>query len=209
SPELILAMRRIVYDNDHQPADLAGKVPPRWQGEAGWVANKIEAPKVFRHTGDGGDAVRWLRYRHLIVDRNNVQNLEVPANPAPQLIKNFMGYNTGETAHGHGSRVETNWVGDLILDCTAEVESLQGELLLELSMGAERFQARFDLRDGSCSLWQIGKEEKELARAEKVITKAGNHELRFANVDERLTVWVDGKLPFQDKTDKDKAGVDY
>src|SRR4029079_14516260 len=84
-----------------------------------------------------------------------------------------------------------------------------GDFVLELSKGAERFQAKFDLREGSCSLWQIGSEPKELAKVEKVITKPGSYALRFANVDNHLTLWVDGKLPFQDKNNKEKAGVDY
>jgi signal peptidase I len=208
SPDLILAMRRIVYDNDHQADDLVGKVPPRWQAQAGWSADNKDAPKVFRQAGDSGPDVQWLRYKHLMVERSNLRALEVPANPTPQLIKNFMGYNTGETADGRGNRAETNWVGDLILDCSAQVEALQGELTLELSKGSERFQARFNLQDGSCTLWRLG-DAKELARAEKVITKTGRYSLRFANVDHRLTVWVDGKLPFQDPNDKEKAGVDY
>jgi signal peptidase I len=209
SPDLILAMRRLVYDNDHQAADLIGKVPPRWQPQANWSADRLDAPKVFRQTGESGNDVQWLHYRHLIVERSNVRALEVPADVKPQLIKNFMGYNTGETGTGHGSRAETNWVGDLILECTAQVDALQGEMVLELSKGPERFQARFNLKDGTCSLWQLGTEPKELAKAEKVITKPGRYALRFANVDHRLTLWVDGKLPFQDRTDSDKGGVDY
>jgi len=55
SPELILAMRRLVYDNDHQPADLVGKVKPRWQGQDGWAAPDDKVPKVFRHA-EGKDA---------------------------------------------------------------------------------------------------------------------------------------------------------
>jgi signal peptidase I len=208
SPELILAMRRLVYDNDHQAADLIGKVPPRWQAQAGWVANSLDAPKVFRQIGDSGDDVQWLRYQNLIVERSNVRALEVPAKPAPQLIKNFMGYNTGETADGRGNRAETNWVGDLIVECTAQIDALQGELTLELSKGPERFQARFNLQDGSCSLWRLG-DAKELAKAEKVITKTGSYALRFANVDNRLTVWVDGNLPFRDPNNREKAGVDF
>ena len=35
SPDLILATRRIVYDNDHQAEDLVGKVDPRWAEDLG------------------------------------------------------------------------------------------------------------------------------------------------------------------------------
>jgi signal peptidase I len=205
TPDLLMAMRRLVYDNDHQPKDLIGKVKPRWHGGDHWAANDTNVPTVFRQNGDSGDDVQWLRYQHILINRDNTRPLEVPADPTPQLIRNFMGYNTGELARpGYESRlVETNWVGDLMVECTANVEALQGELTLELSKGPDRFQARFDLKDGSVSLWRLADGRAEqLAKADKVITKTGTFHLRLANVDCRLTVWVDGKLPFAD-------GVDY
>jgi signal peptidase I len=206
SPDLILAMRRIVFDNDQQPQDLIGKVPPRWQAKDGWVADKPDAPKVFRQTGASGGETQWLRYQHLLVERNNtIKSPDITHDPKPHLIRNYMGYNTGELAdrRNEGRPVETNWVGDLILECTAKVEAPQGELTLELSKGPDRFQARFDLQMGACSLWRItGDKAHELGRKEQVIGKPGSYKLRFANVDNRLTVWVDGKLPFGD-------GVDY
>jgi signal peptidase I len=204
SPDLILAMRRLVYDNDQQAKDLIGKVPPRWQAKDDWSPNDKDAPKTFRATIATGEQPQWLRYQHLLVERNSVHPTDPPREVKPQLIRNFMGYNTGELAdrRNEGRPVETNWVGDLILDCAAQVDALDGELTLELSKGPDRFQARFDLKDGSCSLWRVGTQAHELGRKEKIITKTGSYKLRFANVDSRLTVWVDGKLPFGD-------GVDY
>src|SRR5262249_50065685 len=150
TPEIMLAMRRLVYDNDHQPADLIGKVPPRWQidPKSHWSADDERTPKVFRTDG-AGDDLEWLRYQHLIVDGSNTQPLDGPVNPQPSKIMNFMGYNAGEPSNG---RIETNWVGDLMLECTVQVENNQGELILELAKGSERFHAKFDLATGDCSL---------------------------------------------------------
>src|SRR5262249_45656431 len=153
------------------------------------------------------EKIDWLRYQHLIVERSNVH--PQPANsaasgsgyePKPTLIKNFMGYNTGETTVGGGSRSETNWVPDLLVEGTVQVDAPQGHLILELSKGADVFQARFDLKAGTCSLWRLadGTPEQELGRANNVIAKSGSYKLRFANFDNRLTLWVDGKLPFGD-----------
>ena len=47
------------------------------------------------------------------------------------------------------------WVGDLMLELTVQVQSHEGELVLELSEGKDRFQARFRLDNGQCSLWRI------------------------------------------------------
>src|SRR5207237_1934506 len=61
----------------------------------------------------------------------------------------------------------------------------------------------FDLATGDCTLVQLGgREPKELAKKEKVLPKPGTYDLRFANFDDRLTLWVNGGLPFGD-------GVDY
>ncbi len=205
TPDLMLAMRRLVYDNDHQPKDLVGKVKPRWQGADHWAANDPASPTVFRQNGEAGEQPQWLRYQHILIDRSNIHPVEVPADPKPQLIRNFMGYNTGELASPRydGRLVETNWVGDLMVECTANVEELKGELTLELSKGPDRFQARFDLQGGGVTLWRLtgGDTQQLAASADKVITKTGSVHLRFANFDSRLTVWVDGKLPFKDGFD--------
>ena len=211
TPDLILAMRRLVYDNDFQAKDLIGKVKPRWQGDATWGVTNPEAPKVYRHIDDN-PGPHWLRYQHLIVERH--LPLNAPQDVKPQIIRNFMGYNTGELAGGRDGRVvETNWVGDLIEECTANVEASQGDLTLELSKGADRFQARFDLQAGTVSLWRLtGGQAQEIAKPVPAISKPGKYNLRFANVDSRLTLWVDGRFPFQDKTATDgrkEGGVDY
>lgn len=215
TPDLIDALKRIVYDNDHQAQDLIAKgVKPRWQDRGGWASNDPAAPKVFRQKGDSGEQPQWLRYQHLLFDRTNTQQFAPPPDPKPQPIRNFMGYNTGELADGRARSADNHWVGDLILDCTATVDALDGDLILELSKGADRFQARFDLKAGAVALWRVTDgQAQELARAEKVITKTGTFKVRFANVDCRLTVAVDGVLPFQDTTsdrdDRKAGGVDY
>jgi signal peptidase I len=92
-----------------------------------------------------------------------------------------------------------NWVGDLILECDVNVEEATGELVLELCKGIDRFQARWDLTNGTCSLWRLSRgKETKLESAATAVQKKGTYRLRFANVDERLVVWVDEKLPFGD-----------
>ena len=75
----------------------------------------------------------------------------------------------------------------------------RGELTLELSKGVDRFQARFHLADGDCKLVRIHLDgtEEELEHKPTAL-KAGTHSVRFADVDQRLTVWVDDALPFGD-----------
>ncbi len=115
-----------------------------------------------------------------------------------------MGYNTWEEQlHALPGQ---NWVSDLVLECEAEVGGSDGELVLELSKGPDRFRARFNLADGNCKLVRVtggprGTEE-ELGSAKTSVKGKGTYRLRFANVDDRLLVWVGNRLPFQN-------GVNY
>jgi signal peptidase I len=178
----LLALRRLVYDSRHPARDLTEPGYRRWIADKGWS----EEAAGYRSDATG---VAWLRYRHVL-----------RGDPGrPQLITDFLGYNTGwrnPTRSG-------NPVGDLMLECVGEVGSA-GVLTLELSRGPDRFQARFDLSKQSCSLVRLARgKEPEVLQETSVSLPAGKSvRLRFANIDERLTVWVDDRLPFGD-------GVEY
>jgi signal peptidase I len=184
SPENILAMMRLVYDNDH-PSKVKG-LPRRWSSADGaWTAHQ---PHGFR-LESGDDQTHWLRYQHLL--RDNPPN-------RPALIMDMMGYNTYQTEKQHTQPLlGRNWVGDLILECEATIDNPQGELTLELSRGVDRFRARWDLASGACTLLRLTEDgEQKLDSKPTAMKKKGTYRLRFANVDQRLVVWVDGELPF-------------
>jgi signal peptidase I len=186
----LLAMRRLVYDNDHPAKDLTGPEWERWVAAgAGWASDGKRGFTFKREAAEG--AGRWLRYRHVLRDSKDQK---------PQLITDFLGYNTWLTGGGHRSPGE-NWASDLILEGDVTVDRPQGELTLELSRGPDRFQAAFDLKSGRCTLYRLTGpqgERQELQSAETRLNRKGTYRLRFANVDERLTVWVDGRLPFDE-----------
>ncbi len=192
-PENILSMMRLVYDNDH-PSKSDPASAQRWRGLAdGWTASGSHG---FERAA--ADKLDWLRYHHILRDQNGKS----------ALITDIMGYNTyvnGSTNHDKpqnpqrdsGSTLGKNWVGDLILECEATVDAPQGELILELCKGVDRFQARWDLSTGVCTLVRKNSEgEQTLDSKPTAMKKKGSYRLRIANVDERLVVWVDGDLPF-------------
>jgi signal peptidase I len=196
-PDIMLSLRRIVFDNDFQPRDLDNIVRPRWDAKPtkGWKA--FDNNKSFQHKGDI-DAVDWLRYQHLVVERSSDHPVQGPLEVRPQLITDRMGYNSFTLESGMDMTPAPNWVGDLMLEFDVEVQRSQGELHVELSKGINRFQARFKLDDGVCKLVRIdptGKEE-ELGQGKTGLVGTGEHTIRFANVDARLTVWVGRELPF-------------
>jgi len=193
-PKTVLAERRLVFDNDHQPKDLVGKVPPRWQARKGWEPDNTDKPLRFKHASGADTQLSWLRYQHLRRDPqpSGLARLE--------LITDFMGYNNFEE-ETHTRRVPAqNWVGDLLLECDVDVAEAKGELVLELSKGVDRFHARWDLASGMCTLERLGagRGEEKLEAKDTPLKKPGKYRLRFANVDNRLLVWVDNSLPFGD-----------
>ena len=193
-PAKILAMRRIVNDNEYQASDQVGITPPRWlpPSDAGWELDNRQQPKRFIHNGKS-DELDWLVYSNIIRDAN-----------MPELVNDFMGYNSAISSPH--MLPKGNWVGDLILDCEVTVGKPQGQLWLDLVKGVDRFQARFDLATGLCKLVRLPSEpgalapeaEKTLATSPTELQKPGKYRLKFANVDERLIVWVDSSLPFGD-----------
>jgi signal peptidase I len=234
APDKVLALRRLVYDNDHAAKDLVeSKFPARWapegnrqaptitageqpsdfvrgrqqaEEEPAWVSDKAHG---FRHAMPEGH-VDWLRYRHLVRERGPERE-RVDLNPSeikPQLITDFMGYDSWRSLSSMHSSPPPNWVGDLILECEVQVESSagqasEGQIILELSKGVDRFQARWELPSGQCKLVRLtGSREEELASMPSALKPGRSHLLRFGNVDERLMVWVDRRLPFG-------QGVDY
>ena len=207
-PDVMLALRRIVYDNDFQPKTRVQF--PRWDvKDTGWAADKQNG---FAHLGAKAEQVDWLRYRHL----NWFPKDGVAGNDTlkRELITDVMGYNAVEL-DGHQPPPAPNWVGDLMLECNVQATKGEGELWLELSKGIHRFQARWDLGSGVCTLFkneiryvdERGKKVTKLINQVELDSKPtklrgpGSYQVRFANIDARLTVWVDRELPFGDGKD--------
>jgi signal peptidase I len=221
------AMKRPVYDADHPATDLKAEgFPDRWAPEmdnadadeftakayrakraraardpGAWKPDKMNG---FTCPGRADQKTAWVRYRHILRaylrynDREQEWDEEPNSQQEARLIEDFLSYNSGNSSNE--KRVGGNrWVGDLLLECEVKVEKAEGELILELSKGVDRFRARWQLQTGQCTLLRNG---KELATKSTRINKPGTYRVRFANFDRRLTVWVDRGLPFEN-------GVDY
>src|ERR1700738_4207919 len=148
-PSTMMALRRIVYDNDFPAKDL-GPAWQRWQPakDSGWKSDKGTG---FAHeTSAKKDQVDWLRYRHILRPTPGPAALA----PPPELITDFMAYNSF-FANGWGDPAPSpNLAGDLLLECNVKVNKADGEFWMELSKGINRFQARWDLTSGTCTLFK-------------------------------------------------------
>lgn len=202
-PEVMMALRRIVYDNDFPAKDLKGEVWQRWHPNpgSGW---KGDADHSFTTQGAARDSVDWLRYRHIICPMDSREPV-ISAGRKPELITDFMSYNSF-IIQGNGGWDKTpppNWAGDLMLECNLNVARPEGEFWMELSKGINRFRARWDLSTGHCTLFKQGPDGKQVEMDSKPtrIKRPGTYQVRLANFAARLTVWVDRDLPFENGRD--------
>lgn len=131
----------------------------------------------------------------------------------PQLIRDFNAYNarllreyavrdgwqivpnSGQNSGSFG----TEWVGDLALDATVEVEEARGELVLEVVEAGYHFRATIDLKTGKVNLGIVDGRtgealDKFQASGDTGIDSPGAYRVRLANVDDQLLLWVDGDL---------------
>lgn len=193
--QIAMAERRIVYDNDSQAKSLIKDgSPPRWSidpkrnSNESWGIDDPKNPKRFSHTGNQES---FIRYQHLT--ENTWVN---PQQAMPAVIRNVIGYNSPSNINDHGQY----WCGDLMLECNANITN--GEVILELSKSLYRYQARF--ADGKVSLFRTDDmgQKKLLAQRPCPVSENGNYELRFANIDCRLRVWVNNKaIDFGEEAD--------
>jgi len=223
-PDKILAMMQPVYDNDYVTSALdAAGWPARWQpaasrgGEEGW---RSADGKSFSTAGAARDEV-WLRYRHLLPSHQDWLNVlagKQGFHPLPQLITDFAFYNTndGRSDSREGGlgpepssrQLGLHWVGDLILEFTLEADSAAGKVMVDLVRGGRRFLCKLDLSTGQAGLAISGLD----GFGPTAMTKArgpGKHRIRFANVDDQLTLWVDDRVvKFDQPTKYDSSPLD-
>ena len=84
--EQLLEDRRIVWDIDKQPKELAGKVPPRWYAPAeakdAWHGDDSAQPHAFAHSAN---ETHWIRYRHLPMQWKTTLPDAIDMTPATDL----------------------------------------------------------------------------------------------------------------------------
>ena len=185
-------------------------------GVAGWTP----AESVWRHDaqqrsfqcqGAKSTELSWIRYCHYVPSQPEWQLAEggTQQSPVPRLITDFCGYNTyaGTEAPGtpvNRSKIDSHlpveigvgefWVGDLTLSCQVDLAatSPEAQLVLELIEGGNRYQCRIDCNSATAVLFKMTPDrETELASAPCGLSGTGSHQLRFANVDDRLVLWID------------------
>ncbi len=200
-------LQQVVYDDRHAPEELLQKGwPESWQPvgtDGGWKHD----PKSRRFEVTASDSLQEVRYHHLVPSAADweaappTDGNPASLDPRPKLVTDFCGYNTYTGGRSPGLEEDRYWVGDLTMSCTLNVASVSGKdanFVLELNEGVRRYRCRIDVTTGMATLTRNDDlpanpktaPEIELKTAQTSIKGPGTYTLRFANVDDRLCLWV-------------------
>ena len=195
------AMQLMVCDDAHRAAALASD--PRWLR---WTAARPgewteAAPGRFvaaDHAADWSELV----YHHVVPTPGQWEAIRtgqsLPGEPRATLITDYNSYNTDLMADDHrdpqrAARAwfQPHWVGDLCLSLRLTVRQPAGKFRLELTKSGVVNRCEIELATGRLQLLHgttiLG------ATVCPELTHPGSHQFSFANVDDRLTLWIDGK----------------
>lgn len=177
-----------------------------------WKIDRESRAYEYRGSDSTAQKLEWLRYQHLVPLQSEWALLQenpelfkqtmISSPPQPRLISDYTAYNnySGGSPNSSFMYDAAFWVGDLTLNFDVEFMNTGGEFFVELMRGDRHFRVRFDLKTGQAKLYYIENfpnpeaVETELATAETSVTGPGAYSLMFANVDQRLCLWVDGSL---------------
>ena len=193
-PDKLLAMLQCVYDSRYESASLrttgwpacfadwsaAGSTTPGWSSRDDGRSFEFEA---------GGDVSAMLRYRHFLptpADWERIARGQPPnEEPRPTLIDDFQPYNPEAT--------KLHWVGDLAIEFDLENRGAGGEINLDLVEAGVAHRCRIDLATGEATLHIPLGTAEGIPRARTGIRGRGRWRLLFANVDDELSLFVDGR----------------
>ncbi|HWL08288.1 MAG TPA: signal peptidase I [Planctomicrobium sp.] len=206
-----------VYDDNEPPTELIKAGWPerwenmvssemgelgRWSGtDTGWERN--EEQRTYSISKDQASP-SWLRYRHFFPTPQDWRTFEhgLPLAPQPRLIGDFCGYNAAVGDRPFDAQSPDSidfgsyWVPDLTINFDIAIKEVadQAELVLELSEGTTFYRCRIDLKTGQATLQEINtlfnNRVRDLSQAATPVKGPGSFRISFANVDDRLGLWV-------------------
>ncbi|MFM7292514.1 MAG: signal peptidase I [Planctomycetia bacterium] len=196
--DTLRAMLQCVHDSRYVSAQLekAGwpmcwtDWSPRRRGEAGrWTT--ADAGRSFSVSGRAAEEPATLRYRHFLPaaeDWEAARKGESLAEHAkPSLVDDFQPYNAIAT--------RSHWVGDLGLEMECATTGQDGgSLAIDLVEAGAAHRCTFDLATGEATLSIAGSDlDAAPPRARTPVRGTGSWQILFANVDDELSLFVDGR----------------
>lgn len=217
-PYVQKAIQLTVYDDQYPATELIELGwPERWEpsvlgegtgtvggwapAENGWTADREQ--RTYTVTASGKDP-QWLRYRHFMPHASTWPDpRQVNPDlmmPEAELIADFCSFNAFRQSMLVRDEIGIYWVGDLTINASVQVDSAAagGSIILELVEGPQVFQCEIDCQTGAAVLTVLDSSNRELlttiATGSTSVTGSGTYDLTFANVDDRICLWVNDSL---------------
>jgi signal peptidase I len=206
-PRTLLAMLQCVHDSRHVAADLArAGWPTAWadwspaDADARCRWETADAGRSFQVScADGAEAM--LRFRRLLPTDAERAALATgaAADAVPAFIGDFQAYNDGRPTRlrrrpGDAAAIDGDrWVGDLAVEVDLESRGEAGLVTLDLVEAGQLHACTIDLADGSATLARSAADGGVEATARTAVRGRGRWRILFANVDDELSLFIDGR----------------
>ena len=199
-PATLRAMLQCVHDSRFVAAELrSAGWPLAWTdwsapGSDGAAWQSDDDGRSYAVTASG-TARATLRYRHVLPTAEDWAALErgEAVRPRPRLIDDFQPYNAIAT--------RPHWVGDLAVECLLESRGSGGTVEFDLVEAGRGQRCTIDLGDGTARLALPDATDDASPRARTPVRGRGRWSIVFANVDDELSLFVDGcPVPFDRPT---------
>ena len=200
-PEKILAMLQCVHDSRYESSELQKAGWPTCWSDWSSPNRKAECRWTTTDQGrsfavacqEGGTAT--LRYRHFFptaTDWKEIAAGESTGEKAtPILVDDFQSYNAIAT--------RSHWVGDLAVECELENLKTDGKVALDLVESGKAHRCTIDLATGDVELTIADGMPSDAPKARTRVRGKGSWKILFANVDDELTLFVDGRKVYFDR----------
>lgn len=219
-PSVVLATLQDVADTRHLSQPIAdGILADYWhdsssQGNPKWQTsiNPISGGRASKYDWNASvsdvpnNTTSMIRFSQRVADRKaSKQN---PQNDF-RFISDFTAYNekTFRTPYGRDERLASDgarWVGDLAGEW--EISTTKGTESMELLLveGGVEFLCQIDLNNGKAtaianyqgkpiSVFESSSGLVDKLQATTAVRSGATHTIRFANVDDALRLWIDGR----------------
>jgi signal peptidase I len=190
--DTLVAMLEPVHDSRHvAPRLVAAGWPTAWRDWGGaaaacrWTTDD-EGRSFAAACAAGGSAT--LRWRNVVptpdVGRDVEAGRPVADRAEPRLVGDFQPYNP--------ESIGPHWVGDLAVEFDLESRSAGGRIEIDLVEAGAVHRCTIDLADGGVTLAPAHAAGPP-ARGRSGVRGRGSWRLLFANVDDELSLFVDGR----------------
>ena len=193
-------------------------------GEENWNSEYGDGERSYKFSAKAKPEISWLSFqynspedKHWPIIRNKLEDKEVfksPPNPG-RLINDYVAYNdaTVRSRNGllqKGANQGLHWVGDIGVEADLEIKSGSGSLLFDIVEGGAHYQVTIDTQSGELSLSakppqnpisdsvitfvDLEGNKVDKPTVQTPIKGTGSWQVRVFNADDKIHVWVDGKL---------------